>query len=162
MSLRYVVDGYNLIHHPLFSKAFHKTENPAQALLQCIGMHHLTGSAKNPLVVVFDGYPPRAFQERASAQVVFSLDESADEYIKRLIQNAPAPRALRVVSDDREIVSCARAHRACAVSGDEFFAPLQKVKNESARQRREEENDHKLGYAQIQEINKELKDKWLK
>lgn len=162
MSLRYVVDGYNLIHHPLFSRAHHTTDNPAQALLQCIGAYHLTGSAKNPLVLVFDGYPPRSYQECVSAQVVFSLDESADEYIKRLIRSASTPRTLMVVSDDREIASCARAHRANSVSVDEFFAPLQKAKHAGARARQQEENDYTLGYAQIQKINQELKDKWLK
>lgn len=161
MSLRYIIDGYNLIHHPLFSSIYKNTGTPAQALLLCIRTYHLTGSPRNELVVVFDGYPPGDYRQEYASRVVFSGDESADEYIKRLIHKAAHTRTLVVVSDDKEIALSARAHQARACSGNEFFKALQDAR--LARQKLQKQEDNgKLGYSQMQEINKELRQKWLK
>ena len=162
MSLQYIIDGYNLIHHPLFSRTYKKTDNPAQALLLCIRTHRLTGSVKNDFVVVFDGYPPYAYQQDHSRRVIFSGDESADEYIKRVIEKAGNARTLVVVSDDKEIVFCAKAYRAQSCSGDEFFSALQDAARTRQESLRCQENERKIGYSQMQKINKEMREKWLK
>ncbi|MBM3250334.1 MAG: NYN domain-containing protein, partial [Candidatus Omnitrophica bacterium] len=57
MSLQYVIDGYNIINHPQFSRTQKSPEDPVGSLLWLIRSKRLTGSAKNKVIVVFDGYP---------------------------------------------------------------------------------------------------------
>ena len=58
MSLRYAIDGYNIIKHPLFTQqAAKKIQDSRIFLLEFIRINRLCGSRKNKITVVFDGYP---------------------------------------------------------------------------------------------------------
>ena len=61
MSLRYIIDGYNIINHPLFAKTSRKSQDVRVALLNFLRVHKPCGSPKNKISVVFDGYPAVAF-----------------------------------------------------------------------------------------------------
>lgn len=159
MSLQYVIDGYNLIHHRLFTlhtKLSHKDHR--LALLECIGSNRLCGSPRNSVTVVFDGYPDsRAVVEYPGIKVIFSCEESADARISKMLEAARTPSQTIVVSDDKEIRFCARGFRAVSFTVEKFLLPI------TARKRKESEDvDTKLSYSKQLDINKELKKIWLK
>ncbi len=76
-----------------------------------------------PVVVVFDG-PPLAFAPAPpGVEVRFAArrgPDAADDVIAGLVAQAPAPRALRVVTSDAALAARVRAHCA-AVTGARTF-----------------------------------------
>jgi predicted RNA-binding protein with PIN domain len=163
MSLVYVIDGYNVIKHPSFAQAisFHRYASRA-GFLQLLFSRRLTGSSKNRVIVVFDGYPDAGGGDSMdSIDVVFSRDETADDRIRQLLEHTVAARTCIVVSDDREIRMFARMAGAQTIGVEEFIGRGKKNSVVSARQRQEKE-DSKLNYSQMEKINKELREKWLK
>ena len=84
MSLQFVIDGYNIIKHPLLASTSRKDKQERLALIELINAHKLTGSPNNRVVIVFDGYPDSEFPERGlkGIDIIFSREQSADERIK--------------------------------------------------------------------------------
>lgn len=163
MSLQYIIDGYNIINHPLFSKRSNKKiHDRRKALLDLIKINRLSGSAKNKVTVVFDGYPsPEDAQELSGntegISVVFSRSESADEKIKRIVESYGNPKNIIVVSDDKQIQSAVKSLNASVSAAQDFIAAGEKQKRNSA-----DEPDTKVNYSQMQRINQELRKLWLK
>ena len=160
MSLQYVIDGYNLINHQLFIPANKRGKDSRIALLELIRIKKLCGSPANKVVVVFDGYPDTDSLEEFDSRidVVFARDQTADERIKRIVENSVNPKNIKVVSDDKEIRFVVKSLGAIAVSIEDF---LGRGKN-SAPGGQEEPLKPELTYSQIHKINQELKKIWLK
>jgi predicted RNA-binding protein with PIN domain len=159
MSLQYIIDGYNLIHNPLVAGARSNHQDPKEELLRLIKKKRLTGSAKNKVLIVFDGYSSD-FKERNIDEpftVIFSFDESADEKIKKLVEASSNPKTIVVVSDDKEIRFFARASGARVLSIEEFTGSVKKAADSNEKELVKPE----LNYTQIQKINQELKKIWL-
>lgn len=118
--MRYLVDGYNLLHAMglLAGKAGpHGLEKARLALLgRLLGDH---GSDAAAVTVVFDAAnaPPDAVPEEhyQGLHIVYALDGEADDVIELLIQRDAAPRKLTVVSDDRRIQRAAQRRRCPAL-----------------------------------------------
>lgn len=159
MSLQYIIDGYNVIRHQAFSHPL-KTKNSRRSLIEFIRFEKPCGSAKNSCLVVFDGYP-EAWNVRESddyVQVIFSGEESADERIKRIIEKSGNPRIVTVVSDDKEIKFFAKAQAANWLSVEEFLLRKKNVKIID----KNDSNKPGLTFQEMDQINKEFKQKWLK
>jgi hypothetical protein len=119
--MRYLIDGYNLLHAIglLRGKAGpHGLEKARLALLA-----QLCGALKADAVavtVVFDasGAPPGAVAEEdyRGIHIYYARDGSADDMIETLIQREAMPSQLTVVSDDHRIQQAARRRR-CPVLG---------------------------------------------
>lgn len=159
MSLLYVIDAYNIIRHTRFT---HRTKNihePPRALSEFIIINRLTGSRKNKIILVFDGYPDasRQKEEEGGIEIIFSQDNTADAKIKQLVENAANPKNIVVVSDDKEIRFFVRSCGAACLGVEEFIGSKNKLK-----QKREEQIKSELSYTQIGRINNELKGIWLK
>jgi len=164
MSLAYIIDGYNIINHPLFARAHKKIKNPLNSLSDFIKIKRLCGSLKNKVIIVFDGYCPKGQEpSRAGAgfSLVFSQESSADERIKSMLETAEDRKNIVVVSDDKEIRLFAKYSRVKSIGVEEFFAPAFQV---SANASRTQKNLSKqeLNYSQVNKINEELKKLWLK
>jgi len=161
MSLQYVIDGYNLINHPVFKEqANKKIKDRRFALLELIRTKRLCGSSKNKITVVFDGYPGLGDSQGLSEGgpkigVIFSRKETADERIKKMVENSGNPRNTVVVSDDKEVKFFAGSLGAGTISVGEFIG-----QEESGREK--EALKAELTYAQMHLINKELRKLWLK
>ncbi|MDD5154986.1 MAG: NYN domain-containing protein [Candidatus Omnitrophica bacterium] len=170
MSLQYVIDGYNLINHPLFSPAGKRSRDPRFSLLEFIRTQRPCGSLKNKVIVVFDGYPPAISRDSYSCldiEVIFSGDISADDKIERMLQKAADCRSIVVVSDDREIKFFAKSHRAKAKGIEEFISAAHPGISGSMRKgklktKKTEPMKPELSYMQVSKINKELESLWLK
>jgi predicted RNA-binding protein with PIN domain len=119
--MRYLIDGYNLLHAMglLSGKVGpHGLEKARLALLGRLCGDH--GDNTNAVTVVFDasGAAPGAIAEDGyhGVHIRYALDGEADEVIETLIQRESAPRQLMVVSDDRRIQQAGR-RRHCPVRG---------------------------------------------
>lgn len=157
MSLQYIIDGYNIINHPRFPDRRKSSGHPSKSLSDFIRDSKLTGSSRNTLVIVFDGYPPSG-ETSAQGCVVFSRKISADEKIKMLIEERGARKNIVVVSDDKEIRSAAASLGARRMSVDDFIGH----KSTSAGKGQKQEGAPELTYTQMHKINEELKRIWLK
>ena len=160
MSLQYIIDGYNLTNHRLFTttNSGRKIKDSRIALLELIRVKRLCGSPRNSVTIVFDGYPDSESLEGfdTAMQVVFARQESADERIRRLVEKSGNPKNIRVVSDDKEIKFFVKAQGAKALSVEEFLGSDKKF----IAAKEKEPLKPELTYTQTHKINQELKKLW--
>lgn len=161
MSLRFIIDGYNLIKHASFRDVPLRQADARIRLLEFIKRERLSGSMRNKVTVVFDGYCDldEALASRFDIEVIFSRRETADETIKRMVENSADPRCIAVVSDDREIRLFVKSCGSRPVGIDEFLSRKDKAQR---RLKGREPLKPELNYTQIHKINQELKKLWLK
>jgi predicted RNA-binding protein with PIN domain len=158
MSLRYIIDGNNCLHHPDFTYP-KNTPDTRLALPVFILKHKLTGSRKNQVTFVFDGYPRTPQQGSAPAEhieIIFSRKETADQTIKRLLEKAADVKNIIVVSDDKEIRIFTRLIGARSLSVKDFICRKDKLILAQTRELKPE-----LTYTQMHKINQELRKIWL-
>ncbi len=161
MSLQYIIDAYNVINHPQFSPALRGFSGVQSSLADFIRLNRLTGSRKNKVILVFDGYPAQGqtVPEDPGLVCLFSRMIEADEKIKKLVEESAQPRNIIVVSDDRQVQSEARFLHAQICGVKEFICGK---KNKGVPDPdREESDENKVSYVKMQKINAELKKKWL-
>lgn len=161
MSLQYIIDAYNLINHPAFKPISKSAVNIQHALVDFIKLNKLTKSKNNALILVFDGYPPAdgSVPCENGLRCMFSHDQEADEIIKQIVESSRSVGNIVVVSDDKEVQLASRFLHAQICSVGEFICG----KQDSLRAAKAKlvAEDFKLGFAQMQKINAELKKKWL-
>jgi hypothetical protein len=127
--VRYLIDGYNLLH------ATGHLSGPTNALglgrarlvlLEALRYHF--GADAAGVVVVFDarGAPPRvpAEADYHGVRVLNALDREADDLIEDHIRRHAAPAALTVVSDDHRVREAARRRRCRSTACLDFFEAL--------------------------------------
>jgi len=161
MSLQYIIDAYNIINHPQFSTRGRKSPNIQSSLADFIRLNRLSGSAKNKVILVFDGYPPQGerMPEGDGLICVFSRMVEADEIIKRIVEESGQPRNIIVVSDDKAVQSAVRFLNARISGVEEFICGKKSERSLDSICREKEES--KISYSKMQAINAELKKKWL-
>lgn len=133
------------------------------ALLDLIRAKKLARSLKNKITVVFDGYPSSEdsqdlYNDNANINIIFSRKITADEKIKKIVEESANPRTIVVVSDDNEIKFMVKSQGARQMGIEDFIAPEEK----SQRQPRRDLLKPELSYSQIHQINEELRKIWLK
>ena len=105
-----IIDGNNLLYAV---KALGPPGGVGRAGLLRLVEHWLEGRDE-VVTLVFDGSTPRGVQARllrsAQVRVVFSKSVTADDVIIDLMEQAPDPRILRIVSDDGVIRKNARLY----------------------------------------------------
>jgi predicted RNA-binding protein with PIN domain len=157
MSLHFIIDGYNLIKHRCFIPP-PGSHDPRFALIQFLRLEKPCGSLKNKVTIVFDGYSNDFSLRGLEFEVIFSCEESADDKIRKMLENSPAPKSLVVVSDDRQIRDNARLCGVAALKVEQFLKPpttkpgFLKADQEKAP----------LSYSAAHKINEELRKIWLK
>jgi predicted RNA-binding protein with PIN domain len=121
MSLHFVLDGYNLVKQDAHLAVL-KLEAGRLALLKLIVTRQLQGSSSNQVTVVFDGQMGET-QEHYSAgiDIVYTSFETADDWIKRFVEDSATPRNIVVVTDDKEIRCFVRALGAVIMGTREFL-----------------------------------------
>ncbi|MFC1804876.1 NYN domain-containing protein [Candidatus Omnitrophota bacterium] len=162
MPLRFIIDGYNTINHSKFLQlASKKIKDPRLALLSLIKSKSLTGSPRNKVVVVFDGYADRGARLRdySDIEIISSGKDSADSKIKKIAEACANPRNIVVVTDDKDIRHFVRSVGCALMNVDEFIDPEKGV---SGKKKREGTVKPELNYTQVKKINEELGKIWLK
>ena len=166
MSLHFLIDGYNFIKNTRCLNYKGELRDARRALVSMIRNHRLLGSSKNSCTIVFDSKdnsPEGCSQNRGQIRVVFSKGESADELIKRIVQNDRNPSQIVVVTNDKEIVVFTRSLGAGVQSVDKFLAKQKKQPQQTNLQKIEEQNGLlkvNLSYTQQEAINRELRQIW--
>jgi len=167
MSLQYIIDGYNMIKHPSFANRHKRKYNEQAALVDYIRTYRLTGSVKNKVVVVFDGYPPSGWQKDTynNVKIIFARDKSADAVIREIVEGAAKPANVMVISDDREVKFYASSSGA-SYKGIEDFVNSAKhyvsVGESRAVSQTDSSGSPDINFSQASRINSELRRLWLK
>ncbi|MCM8791967.1 MAG: NYN domain-containing protein [Candidatus Omnitrophica bacterium] len=158
MPLCYILDGYNIIKNSEFNKV--KTlKDQRYALIRMIQEKKPFGSKNSKITIVFDGKSDVLGHPLLSVQnieVIFTQNESADEWIKRRISKARSADQMVVVTDDKEILFFIRSYSAKAMKVEDF---LRKLKPKEIPQ---EFTKPELSFSEINRINEELRKIWLK
>lgn len=99
-----------------------KLEDQRQQLIQWIESRAPQGSLRNTVTVVFDGRSDvwGGGAVPSPVQIIFSREESADEKIIRMVEEAAHKKSVVVVTDDRSLQYSVRALGA-KVSGVQTF-----------------------------------------
>ncbi|MCM8799818.1 MAG: NYN domain-containing protein [Candidatus Omnitrophica bacterium] len=159
MSLHYILDGYNLIKNSQFKK-IKILKDARTSLIRFLISKDPLNYKKNKITVVFDGSKDFSKNTISSKdiEVVFTTDESADDWIKRAIKNSKSPQTTLIVTDDKEIVSFAKFYYIQAMGIDDFFKKIYPQEKKAKQDLIKAE----LSYDEIKKINEELKKLWLK
>ena len=121
MSLHYIIDGYNVIKQIDALKA-KKLRFGREALIRFIEQKRPQGSPRNKVTLVFDGKAEFSGpQEKTSLNVIFSKSGSADDKIKKMVENCSDPRNIVVVTDDRQVMYYCRSVGSRVSSVREFM-----------------------------------------
>ncbi|MBL7131001.1 MAG: NYN domain-containing protein, partial [Candidatus Omnitrophica bacterium] len=137
-----------------------RSTTPAEKIISLIKKNKLTGSSKNKVTVVFDGYPPSGqppVVERGM-DIIFARGVSADEKIKSMVETSANPKNIFVVSDDKEIRFMIKALGARSLTIDDFINQGKDVKSAA---RRDDSSELKLRISEMEQVNKELRRLWL-
>ena len=126
MSLHFLLDGYNIIKQtPDLNRG--TLENQRLALIRWISQSSPQGSAQNSVMIVFDGKEEFfGSHSSGSIKVVFSKGQSADDLIKKIVEQYPHKKNVVVVSNDKDITLYVRALGAGVLSVKEFIGTAPK------------------------------------
>ncbi len=94
-------------------------------MIRLIEIRRPQGSPKNSVTIVFDGSAGRWAQPASpSVRVVFSLDQSADDEIKKMVMGSSAKKRTVVVTNDNDIRFFVRHLGARTISVKDFLGPV--------------------------------------
>jgi predicted RNA-binding protein with PIN domain len=119
--MRYLLDGYNLLHAMGILCGKVGPRGLEQARLSLLSrLHGVLGDDAGIVTVVFDAAnaPPGAVaeDEYRGIHIRYARDGEADDVIESLIQSEATPRRLTIVSDDHRVQQAGRRRR-CPVLG---------------------------------------------
>jgi predicted RNA-binding protein with PIN domain len=133
--MRYLIDGYNLLHAMglLGGKVGPRgLEKARQSLLGRLLDNHEPDAAS--VTVVFDAArSPRGTTPEEDYQgihVCFAVNGSADDAIEDRIQREATPRQLTVVSDDRRLQQAARRRRCLVLGCMEYLDHVERLRQQ--------------------------------
>ena len=120
MALHYLLDGYNIIKQ-IEELASKKLEDGREGLIRFIELYHPQGSLKNSVTIVFDGKPGMSRDPGEHfLKVIFTENESADDKIRKIVEQSSLKKSIVVVTDDRDIKYSVRSMGAAIMSVKEF------------------------------------------
>lgn len=109
-----IIDGNNLIHKiPELKNLFYK--NPESAHLTLYEKVKLRIGRGEKLLLVFDGFGT------GNKNIIYSGKLTADEIIRRLIEENYEKNAISVISSDNYIASLAKACGCEVINSESFF-----------------------------------------
>lgn len=154
----YLIDGLNVIYH---LKGKQAKLFPHETLLYFLRAYRLTGSSKNRVTIVFDGPFQQQIKENCrDFEIIFSMGESADDIIVRLIEkNSNNQYRIKVVTNDRELGYRCKMRHAEVIKVDDFLA---KTKKETNLKKENLQDGKQIPWQTAKEITEQLKKKWLK
>jgi predicted RNA-binding protein with PIN domain len=136
-------------------------EDGRRGLLKWIDHSRPQGSVNNQVTVVFDGHPDYSGgASHGEIRVIFSDGCSADDKIKRMVEEMPAKKNCVVVSDDKEIFLYARSLGTKVMSVAAFTSVRAGAR--AVRTRGADSGGKYIPLSRQEKINKELRGFWLK
>ncbi len=123
-----IVDGYNVLMQMALKE---KTlEGKRKRFLSMLNKRHRIFEG---IAVIFDGkaeVDDSYRRENLDIRVVYTKDESADDYIKSTIEKSKNPKTIVVATDDRELKDFAKMYDCQLISSQDLInkiSPLKKT-----------------------------------
>ena len=164
MALQYILDGYNIIKGNE-KMADCSLEQGRAMLLQVIAHNRPQGSLRNQITVVFDGKRDVWGSSPSSvAKVFFTSGETADDYIKRMIDRSTDLKNTIVVTNDGELTCYIKKSGAKVLSVADFMSIKKKSEQHSGNKKGASSglsDGKRITRAVEGEINKEMEDFWI-
>ena len=169
MSRHLLLDGYNVLRK-VRRFADLSLADGRTALIRFVQESRPQGSPRNSVTIVFDGREDVFFLDSPSdVRVIFSKGESADDVIKRMVQESRSPRDIVLVTEDRELGYFCRSLGAAIWSVAQLTAQArksgEKLRSGVARRPRkpgESVENKVIGKVFEDKVNRELTKIWLK
>jgi predicted RNA-binding protein with PIN domain len=130
VALHYLLDAYNIIHQ-MPSLDRYKLDEQRNGLVHFVEHLRPQGSLKNKVTIVFDGRWGLYRTESKGTEIIFSLDESADDKIKQIVEDAKNPKNIIVVTNDRGIQTFVRKLGAQICSVQDFLSKGRRISKET-------------------------------
>lgn len=164
MALQYFLDGYNIIKCR-DELADGSLGQGRRMLLQFLSAERPQGSARNQVIVVFDGkedvWGPTA---PGIVKVIFTSGETADDYIKRAVDRSDNVKNVIVVTNDGELACFVRKLGAKVLNVDDFMGNARRRAKTMIRKKSGDAGiltDKNITKAVEGRINKEMEDIWI-
>jgi predicted RNA-binding protein with PIN domain len=169
MSRHLLLDGYNVLKK-VSRFADLPLEEGRKALVRFIQDNRPQGSSRNSATIVFDGREDVfSLDAPKEVRVIFSKGESADEAIKRIVQESPTPRDIVLVTEDRDLGYFCRSFGAEIWTIAQLMSQAkksgEKLRSGVARRPRKpgEPTENKvIGKVFEDKVNREMTKIWLK
>lgn len=157
MSLHYLLDGYNILKQMAAFRDL-PLEDGRSGLLRWISDARPQGSVNNQVTVVFDGHPDHFGASPAGGEirVIFSDGCSADDKIKRMVEEDDDRKNCVIVSDDKDIFLYARSLGSKVMSVKAFTSRSKSIQTGQGS------GGKYISLSRQEKINKELARIWLK
>jgi predicted RNA-binding protein with PIN domain len=120
-----IIDGNNLLHKMQNLKKLFAS-NPESAQLSLYETVKGKLSKNDKLILVFDG-----FSNIKSANIIFSGVKTADEIIRKYIEENYQKKSMAIISSDNEIISIAKACSCEILKSEDFVSEKKTLKNEN-------------------------------
>lgn len=150
--MEYILDGLNVIKSSFIKKYEKKSIEGGKEFLIDILEKYKRKHPSIEITIVFDGFPSSLdiYRER-KIKIIFSHEITADEKIKKILENKKNKNKIYVVTDDREIGEFTR------ILGGNIFKVKEFMDIVSPIEKQEKPNNSKiLNYKTKIEIEKEL------
>jgi len=140
-----------------------RPEEQRAGLVSVIERLQPQGSLRNQVTIVFDGRRG-GFQLSSGShiKIIFSVDDSADNTIRDIVENEQNKKNIMVVTNDRAIQYAVRSMGATICPVEEFLAKMEKNTPSQADHKQGEESPKKIPPSLEAKINAELRRLWLK
>ena len=167
MSLHFLLDGYNIIKQVQPLKKIRILKEARSKLFSMASASHFNRAENNRITLVFDGREDLNLCSMSSAgkiRIIFSRGESADEVIKRLLQDSSRPGNITVVSDDKPLIYFIKSCGGKGMPVADFFKEFSENTKSGSSNKLKKKNSltpkAKLSYQEQESINRELRKIW--
>lgn len=161
MSLLYIVDGYNVINKSGLLRD-KKLQDARSAFFSYICARRPQGSRRNKLIVIFDGSPDIfSYRYDLEFEVFFTQGQTADDEIKRRVEDSGNSKNIVVVTDDRDLAKAVRLGGARVMTVNDFLSKDNSGSG-SIRKKNVQVEHSDLNIVEREKITQEMKKIWLK
>ncbi|MEX0773897.1 MAG: NYN domain-containing protein [Balneolales bacterium] len=135
MQKQWLIDAHNVMHLlPAVVKDYGNNRLDGIEYLSAL-IDGVCMNQKRKALLVFDGYPLHLGMKHHNCKVAFSGGKTADEAITNRLKKRSSAKQWIVVSNDREVLSQARAQGAETLSANEF---ARNISSKATQQQTEE------------------------
>ncbi len=133
-----------------------------ESLLRFLAKENLCGSPSNKMTVVFDGQPGICYPHKTFAiRVIFSSHGTADDLIKKMVEEAKNKKSLYVITDDKSLQQGVRGLGAKVLSIKSFFGRMDQSRQRLTRVKMLSQ-ERTISKIEECKINDELEKIWVK
>jgi len=156
--MEYIVDGFNVIKTSFIKKYEKYGIEGAQGFLIDILERYKKKHPSVEITVVFDGKSPSiSFYQKRRIKIIFSNEITADEKIRKILENKKNKTQIQVVSDDREIQEFSKIIGSKFLKVDAFLEIVYPYEKKETVKKETVKKEKDINYRLKLEIEKELK-----